>query len=247
MTLSPALDAAAGRRDDVRGARDAVGDVGALVLHQRALRVLAASCNTVWTEANASTEAPQTTLPTAALEAALGALPVPAYTNDLGGFVTWQNAAALALAGDRRGIHYTEAVPADELQRSRETWAAVTLTGATRRRTGFFRTAYGDLVHLEVITAPIRVDGAIVGVFGIAIPQPDGKPDDIEKLSPRQLDVLRLLVQGKSTRQMADELHLAPETVRKHVQKLLAALDARTRLEATLIALRHGLVSLDLD
>ncbi len=73
------------------------------------------------------------------LEAALGALPVPAYTNDIDGFVTWQNDAALAVAGDLRGVHYSKAVPAQELARARETWAAVTLGGETRRRTGHFR------------------------------------------------------------------------------------------------------------
>jgi DNA-binding CsgD family transcriptional regulator len=186
---------------------------------------------------------------TTTLEAILGALPVPAYTNDLRGFVTWQNAAARAVGGDLRGTHYSKAVPPEELQRARETFAAVTLSGATRRRTGFFRAANGDLVHLEVITAPLRMDGNIVGTFGIAIPASSTPPPPpaTAQLSPRQLDVLRLLVQAKSTNQIAGELHLAPETVRNHVRSLLKALGARTRLEATLIALRHDLVSLDLD
>ena len=124
----------------------------------------------------------------------------------------------------------------------------MTLGGETRRRTGSFRAASGDLVDLEVITAPIRVDGNIVGTFGIAIPS-DVLPRlaETEQLSPRQLDVLRLLVAGRSTSQIASELHLAPETVRNHVRRLLKALGAHSRLEAVLIALRNGLVSLDLD
>ena len=183
------------------------------------------------------------------LEAMLGALPVPAYTNDLRGYITWQNAAALAFGGDRRGTHYSEAVPPEELQRARETWAAVTLSGATRRRTGFYKTASGELAKLEVIVAPIRVKGNVVGVFGIASPSSDDlpRPSATEELSPRQLDVLRLLVQGKSTSQIAADLHLAPETVRNHVGSLLKTLGARSRLEATLVALRDGVVSLDLD
>ena len=182
------------------------------------------------------------------LEATLGSLPVPAYTNDLSGLITWQNDAARAVGGDLPGMHYTTAVPPHELARARETWAAVTLGGETRRRTGSFRAASGDLVDLEVITAPIRVDGNIVGTFGIAIPS-DVLPRlaETEQLSPRQLDVLRLLVAGRSTSQIASELHLAPETVRNHVRRLLKALGAHSRLEAVLIALRNGLVSLDLD
>jgi len=179
-------------------------------------------------------------------EAMLGALPVPAYTNDLNGFVTWQNDAARAIAGDRIGIHYTEAVPPEELQRSRETWAAVTLGGATRRRNAKFKTASGELVHLQVITSPVMRDGQVVGVFGIAIPLGDPPAPSRAELSPRQEEVLRLLVQAKTTAQIASELHLAKETVRNHVRNLLKALGARTRLEAALIALREGLVDLDL-
>ena len=182
------------------------------------------------------------------LEAVLGALPLPAYTNDLGGFITWQNAASRTIFGELRGIHYSKVVPPEELPRSRETWAAVTLGGATRRRTGFFRGADGELIQLEVITAPIRMDGELVGTFGIAIPSTSAtSPREVGELSPRQLDVLRLLIQGKSTAQIAEELHLARETVRNHLRGLYSALGARTRLEAALIALRHGLVPLDLD
>jgi DNA-binding CsgD family transcriptional regulator len=181
------------------------------------------------------------------LEATLGSLPIPAYTNDLEGFITWQNGAAQAVAGDLRGVHYTKAVPAEELPRARETWAAVTLSGATRRRTGFFKAANGRLVELEVISAPIRNGGRIVGTFGIAIPSSTSMPLPAKQLSPRQLDVLRLLTQGRTTGQIAGELQIAPETVRNHVRHVLKALGARTRLEAVVTALRLGLVSLELD
>jgi DNA-binding NarL/FixJ family response regulator len=66
-------------------------------------------------------------------------------------------------------------------------------------------------------------------------------------LSPRQLDVLRLLVQAKSTDEIPAELQLARETVRNYIRSLLEALGARSRLEATLIALRDGLVDLEAD
>lgn len=66
-------------------------------------------------------------------------------------------------------------------------------------------------------------------------------------MSPRQLDVLRLLVQAKSTDEIAAELQLARETGRNYIRSLLEALGARSRLEATLIALRDGLVDLEAD
>jgi hypothetical protein len=139
----------------------------------------------------------------AVLEAALGALPVPAYTNDLLGFVTWQNAASRAVAGDLRGTHYSDVLPPNELARSRETFAAVTVGGVARRRIGFFRSSTGALVELEVITAPIRMRGEIIGTFGIAIPSvPVTSSRGADQLSPRQLDVLRLLVPGGPPRRL---------------------------------------------
>ena len=186
-----------------------------------------------------------TPLPLTTLEAILGALPVPAYTNDLHGFITWMNDAAKSVGGDRVGKHYSEAVPPEELPRARETWAAVTLSGATRRRTGKYKSATGELVELEVIVSPIRRDDEVVGVFGLAIPVNELPRTSSAQLSRRQLDVLRLLVRAKSTNEIAAELHLAPETVRNHVRGLLKSLGARSRLEATLVALREGLVSLD--
>jgi len=54
-------------------------------------------------------------------------------------------------------------------------------------------------------------------------------------------------VLGIGTNQIAADLHLAPETVRNHVGSLLKTLGARSRLEATLVALRDGVVSLDLN
>jgi DNA-binding CsgD family transcriptional regulator len=181
------------------------------------------------------------------LETSLGALPVAAYANDLDGFVRWQNDAALELVGDRRGTHYSDAVLPDDARRADETWVAVTVGGATSRRTSVYQTAYGTQVRLDAIAAPIRMEGRIVGVFGIVLPADEG-PDaehPRSRLSRRQLDVLRLLVQGKSTREIAVELHLAPDTVRNHIAALLRGLHARTRLEAALIGLRDGFVSLD--
>jgi len=55
-------------------------------------------------------------------------------------------------------------------------------------------------------------------------------------LTPRQEEVLRLLERGRSTVQIADELHVSRETVRNHVRHLLHALGASSRLEAVAVA-----------
>ena len=61
-------------------------------------------------------------------------------------------------------------------------------------------------------------------------------------LTRRELDVLRLLAQGFKSQQIAIELHIAPNTVRTHIQSMLEKLQVHSRLEAVTFALQHGLV-----
>ena len=61
----------------------------------------------------------------------------------------------------------------------------------------------------------------VVGIFGLIEDRPDQNPTvPHPHLTPRQAGVLRLLEQGRSTKQIADELHLSTETVRNHVRHL---------------------------
>jgi len=60
----------------------------------------------------------------------------------------------------------------------------------------------------------------------------------------RELDVLGLLAEGLSTAQIASRLGLSRATVRNHVQNLLLKLDAHSRAEAVILALKSGLVHL---
>ncbi len=55
-------------------------------------------------------------------------------------------------------------------------------------------------------------------------------------LTPRQAEVLALLERGRSTGQIADELHLSIETVRNHICRMLRAVGASSRIEAVAIA-----------
>jgi DNA-binding NarL/FixJ family response regulator len=61
-------------------------------------------------------------------------------------------------------------------------------------------------------------------------------------LTPRELEVLGLLVEGASNKDMARRLSIRSNTVRTHVQNLLAKLQVHTRLEAVTVANRHGSV-----
>jgi NarL family two-component system response regulator LiaR len=75
--------------------------------------------------------------------------------------------------------------------------------------------------------------------------QPPKQPPTPDPLTPREMDVLRLLAQGKSNREIADELVLAELTVRTHVSNILGKLHLANRTQAALYALKEGLATLD--
>lgn len=62
------------------------------------------------------------------------------------------------------------------------------------------------------------------------------------ELTPREREVLGLLVQGRSTAQIARELYLSTNTIRNHVQRVLEKLGVHSQLEAVAYAIRAGLV-----
>jgi DNA-binding NarL/FixJ family response regulator len=62
------------------------------------------------------------------------------------------------------------------------------------------------------------------------------------QLTPRELEVLEILVRGGSNAEVAQELGLSPNTVRTHVQSILTKLQVRSRLEAAAFAVRFGIV-----
>jgi NarL family two-component system response regulator LiaR len=66
-----------------------------------------------------------------------------------------------------------------------------------------------------------------------------------EPLTEREMEVLRLLAQGLSNREIAKRLVLSEATVRTHVSSLLAKLHLASRTQAALYALREGLAKLD--
>lgn len=61
-------------------------------------------------------------------------------------------------------------------------------------------------------------------------------------LTTREVEVLRRIVAGESTKQMARSMQIAPSTVRTYAQNVLAKLGAHSRLEASAIAVRSRLV-----
>ena len=72
-------------------------------------------------------------------------------------------------------------------------------------------------------------------------PVDKAKPTN-EALSTRELEVLGLVAEGLSNREVAERLYLAPTTVRDHVQSLMRKLHAKSRTGAAVAGLRLGLL-----
>ena len=62
-------------------------------------------------------------------------------------------------------------------------------------------------------------------------------------LTQREREVLRLLADGLANEEIGKTLHISPETVRTHVRKAMAKLDADTRTQAVATALRQSIIS----
>jgi len=67
-------------------------------------------------------------------------------------------------------------------------------------------------------------------------------PEAPEALTERELDVLRLLAQGKANKEIASELGIGEKTVKTHVSNILSKLNVQSRTQAALHATRLGLV-----
>ena len=64
----------------------------------------------------------------------------------------------------------------------------------------------------------------------------------VADLTDREHDVLRLIAQGRSNREIADQLHITEGTVKGHVSNILSKLHLQDRTQAALFAVRQGLV-----
>jgi len=177
------------------------------------------------------------------IEDALERVRVPAYFIDPHGIIRWLNPAAMKIVGDVRGRHLTSVVAPEESRRAQEIFAR-NLMGppAGSDNKSVVIGANGERVAGEVSAVPLRSGGHVIGVFGQVLEIEDDEPPPPDpRLTPRQRDVLRLLARGRSTEQIATELHLSVETVRNHIRRLLRALNAHSRIEAVAIGRAYAL------
>jgi PAS domain S-box-containing protein len=176
---------------------------------------------------------------------ALERVRVPAYVIDRHGIIRWLNSAAKQLAGDVRGRQITTVVAPEEKRRVREIFMR-NLTGPPEGsdNKGILIDASGNRVGVEVSAVPLTRGDRVIGVFGQVTHVEEEAPHPPHpSLTPRQVEVLHLLEHGRSTEQIAGELHLSRETVRNHIRHLMRALGAHSRLEAVVLARREHILA----
>jgi len=81
----------------------------------------------------------------------------------------------------------------------------------------------------------------------LQLSQPSEDPPTPDPLTEREVEVLRLVARGVENQEIAEQLHVAEVTVRTHVSHILSKLHLANRVQATLYALREGLVTLEND
>jgi DNA-binding NarL/FixJ family response regulator len=94
-----------------------------------------------------------------------------------------------------------------------------------------------ERVHAgEVVVAPADAETALRDLVG----GPTGS-DGSASLTPRQLEVLRLVTQGRTNPEIAHRLCITEHTVKAHMGKLLTALQLDNRVQIAAYAVEHGL------
>jgi PAS domain S-box-containing protein len=166
-------------------------------------------------------------------EQALAGIPVPIFVLDTNGVIRWLNPSAERLLGSVQGRHFTDVVGPEDRTRARELFARKVLgTVSATETTGVLISTGGTRIGVEISAVPLVGGDRVVGVFGLLTGHEEEPSAPPAHLTPRQTEVLRLLEQGRSTKQIAQELHLSTDTVKNHVRHLLRALGVHSRLEA---------------
>jgi non-specific serine/threonine protein kinase len=154
-------------------------------------------------------------------------------------WVTGQAECALHLLGAHDALRERTGMPApsDEGAQHDEVLTALraVMDGDTYAAA---RTAGQSMALDEAIAMAAGVLAAIVAADSLPIAPPAAAQHG---LSPRELEVLRLIAQGRSNREMAEALYLSQRTVERHIANLYLKIDAHSKAEATAYARRHQL------
>ena len=150
---------------------------------------------------------------------------------------------AVALASDDAGAALIS------LRRAARVWQELEVpyeTARARGLVGLACRALGDdeaaAFELEAARGVFAALGAVPDLARVeSLAQPEAPAADAHGLTPRELQVLRLVAAGKSNRDIASQLVLSEHTVARHVQNIFAKLGVSSRTAASAFAFAHDL------
>jgi DNA-binding NarL/FixJ family response regulator len=111
---------------------------------------------------------------------------------------------------------------------------------------GYVLKASADRDLVEACRAAVRGEpflypGAVTALIRDFLAR-DGGDAELEPLTPRELEILKLIAEAHSTKEIADILVISPKTVERHRANILGKLGMRDRVELTRYAIRRGLI-----
>jgi PAS domain S-box-containing protein len=183
----------------------------------------------------------------AEIDTALDRIGVVAAVIDRDGLIRYQNERARASFGNLVGGPFTDILAPESKSPARLDFARKMLgTERASDAERWLRTLDGDVLA-EVHVVAIEAGNRVVGIFGIAAPVQarSASPTQLarSRLTPRQLEVLQYLAEGRSTAEIAAAMGIARETVRNHVRAILRTLAVHSRLEAVVEAHRRSFLA----
>jgi DNA-binding NarL/FixJ family response regulator len=110
----------------------------------------------------------------------------------------------------------------------------------TRRRLAALLKADPEIL----IVSSVQQADVVLGERVVATAAPATSVQEGAALTPRELEVLRLVARGLSNKEIAEALALSTHTVKYHLAAVLAKLGVRSRTEAVSLGIRKGLVPL---
>lgn len=110
---------------------------------------------------------------------------------------------------------------------------------------GFIHKSADSKTLFAALTSVMQGHGYLPPAFSSLDPQHGGSNDDaslLSRLTPRQMEVLRLMCDGLRNGEIATQLGMTEKTVKAHVSAVLSGLDVLNRTQATVVARRAGLL-----
>jgi DNA-binding NarL/FixJ family response regulator len=140
-------------------------------------------------------------------------------------------ARIVMLSGHDDGHLLARAVQAGATGLLRKTEAVVNIATTVRRA------HRGEPLH-----PPAEVEGAMRRLRHRRDQDDDGARR-LERLTPRELQILGLMAEGRAPEEITSTLGMSPNTLRTHMQNVLTKLGVHSKMEALVLAIRHGKVS----